>query len=92
MPAFTRTYGYFSGVVVLLAAGLVMAWQTLGTGIALAALVSLGIGTVISFRRLREHQRGSVVSPLPSRVSALPEKWQKALLGDDGPRSPRDAT
>ena len=87
MPSMPRTYLYFSLVVALLAVGLMMTWRSLGTGIAIAALVSLGIGAIIGFWRLREFRRGAIVSRFPDRVSGLPEKWRKALFDEDGPRT-----
>jgi hypothetical protein len=81
-----RTYVYFLCVVILMAAAIVSAWRTLGAGIAIAALVSLAIGTAISFLRLREYRRGTPMNGLPSRVAALPEKWQKPFLGKEDER------
>jgi hypothetical protein len=82
----TRTYVYFLVVVILMAAGIVSAWRTLGVGTAMAALVSLAIGAAISFRRLREYRRGAAIKTFECRVGALPEKWQKPFLGKEDER------
>jgi hypothetical protein len=82
MKSMPRTYLYFSIFVALLAVGLMTAWRSLGTGIAIAALISLGVGAVTSFWRLREFHRGAIVSHFPNRVASLPEKWHKAFLGE----------
>jgi len=85
MPTANRRVIYFGIFVAALSIALALAWRSLDTHVALAALFAIIGGSVLACWRLWE-DRGSV--RLPNQASALPKRWEKWVLGESGRRKP----